>query len=109
MEAGDEPGYPKSLDGLEFRSLYKFEIGALPTGPVTGYRKLKFHKGEFTYIPSDGIETGPYEWDPKTGKVEGKSLSEKVFKGKYDQAKKILTWEGVKYKILDPEKPKKQN
>ena len=31
---GDHDGPPKTLDGLEFKSVDKFQIGALPSGSV---------------------------------------------------------------------------
>ena len=104
--APEESRYPKTLESLRFRSVEKFQTGALPTGPVFGHRTLDFRDGKFTYIPSDGIETGDYKWNPMTGKVEGTSLSGKIYKGQYDHRTKTLTWDGAKYKVQEPEKPK---
>jgi hypothetical protein len=102
----EEPKVPKTLDGLQFQSVKKFEIGALPTGPVMGFRSLNFKDGKFTYAPSDAIETGDYKWDATTGFVTGTGLSDKKFKGQYDAKSKTLTWDGAKYKVPEPSKPK---
>lgn len=103
-----QPAIPKTLEDLKFRSVEQFEVSALPTGPVMGYRELSFKTKEFTYIPSDGIESGRYEWDAKKGDVIGTARSGKRYKGSYSPKTKILTWDGVKFKILPPAKDNEQ-
>lgn len=98
---------PKALVKTKFESEKKYEIGALPTGPVFGKRTVQFEeKGDFTYGVSDGIEAGTFTFDSKSGAIQGKAMSGKTFKGKYDSKTKKLTWDGGAYNPIDPEKPK---
>jgi hypothetical protein len=104
--SADEPELPKTLDGLEFRSINKFEVSVLPSGPVMSYRVLKFKDGEFNFSPSDYIVSGKYNWDPKRGEIGAASKDGKTYKGSYNPKTKILTWDGARYKAQTPNKTK---
>lgn len=98
---------PKGLVGAQFESEKEYQIGALPTGPILGKRTVHFQeKGNFTYAISDGIEVGTFSWNSKTGAIRGKAMSGKIYQGKYDETTKKLTWDGGKYTLIAPVKPR---
>jgi len=99
---------PKSLDGMQFKSVELLVGGALPNGVAMAHWTLKFTGTEFAWHHTDVIEIGNFTWDSKTSTVTATGLGapDRKYTGKYDPATKTLTWQGKKYALLEAEKPK---
>jgi uncharacterized protein YutD len=87
------------LAGLTFVSKDKTEMGNSPAGPVMGNSKLMFTENKVRWRYSDVVESFDYTIEGE-GKISAtSSMRKKPLEGKFDAAKKELTWDGKIYTL----------
>src|SRR5262245_43423828 len=90
------------LDGKVFRSVEKLTGGERRDGTVNLIHwEIRFKDKSFTWLHTDVVSLGTYEFDAKTGAVV---IKDSGLKASYEDKTGVLTWDGRKYEAAKPEK-----
>src|SRR5262245_59728054 len=90
------------LDGKVFRSVEKLTGGERRDGTVNLIHwEIRFKDKSFTWLHTDVVSPGTYEFDAKTGAVV---IKDSGLKASYEDKTGVLTWDGRKYEAAKPEK-----
>jgi hypothetical protein len=90
------------LDGKVFLSVEKLTGGDHPDGTVSLIHwKIRFKDKSFTWLHTDVVSAGTYEFDDKTGAVV---ITGSGLQASLDARTGVLTWDGHKYEEVKAEK-----
>jgi hypothetical protein len=93
------------LDGKVFRSVEKLTGGDRRDGSVNRIHwEVRFKGNSFTWLHTDVLSRGTYEFDAETGAV---TVKDSNLKASFDAKTGVLTWDGKKYEAVKPAKAEK--
>jgi hypothetical protein len=96
------PAAADPLDGKVFRSVEKLTGGDRRDGTVNLIHwEVRFKGGSFTWLHTDVLSPGTYQFDAKTGAVVIKGSN---LQASFDAKTGVLTWDGRKYEAARGEK-----
>jgi len=103
--AGGAPGAAADpLGGKTFRSLERLPGGERRDGTVAQVRwEISFQGKSYSWLHSDIIATGTYEYDTRTGALAVKAGGRQV-EASYDAKAGVLTWDKHKYEAAEIKK-----
>lgn len=86
-----------------FSSIQQYEVGYNAQGHWT----IEFcSDGNFTWVYSDKVEGGTYQYDPATGAIQGMLAGREPLNGQYDPETEVLVWQTKRYRpIPEPLNP----
>lgn len=87
------------INNSNFKSVNQYEVGLGPNGSVMGYWSISFGENSFAWAHSDVFEEGSYTCKNNILNVK---VSSQSITSSYDKDKKILTWDGIEYKMVKP-------